>query len=220
MQKEGAEMERRKVVKCGGKEDVWIFAGGREDFFAVLCCAALVAVGIRRLPGTTAGLLRTPIWSSPLAFMIHRLTVHSAGQVKRTKLPCVLLSCTALCFGVIEKLYSNSKLTSLTSSRQGKPCLYLIFWLLKCGLRCQNALLSELQVERVCHSIIRSIQFSLISFPSGVIKYTGMFGREVMECDISYFGSWLSFLITMNIFSAHHFCDWHRRCSKTPIQKC
>lgn len=35
------------------------------------------------------------------------LTVHSAGQVKRTKLPCVLLSCTAFCLGLTEKLPSS-----------------------------------------------------------------------------------------------------------------
>lgn len=51
-------MESRKIAKCGGKGECLAFLQG-EDFF--LCCAALAAVGIRSLPGTTAGLLRTPV---------------------------------------------------------------------------------------------------------------------------------------------------------------
>lgn len=104
-----------------------------------------------------------------LCFSIHDtetelVTVHSAEQVKRTKLPSVLLSCTTL-FWTNRKtlLQQQRKLTSLTSSRFSKPWLCLIFQLLKCGVGCQNILLSELQAERVCHLIIYTILFNLFS---------------------------------------------------------
>lgn len=36
MQKGEAEMESRKVVKCGGRENVWVFCGERIFLYAVL----------------------------------------------------------------------------------------------------------------------------------------------------------------------------------------
>jgi len=90
-------MESRHVVKCGGKGSVWAFQGERIFLCVMLCCSCSGG------NYEAAWYHSTSIEGSSLNqyFSIHDtrtelLTVHSAGQVKRTKLPCVLLSCPVL----------------------------------------------------------------------------------------------------------------------------
>lgn len=101
---------RAKMLLNLGERRMFGFLGG-EDFLCVLCCAALAVVGITRLTGTTAGLLRTPVWTRTLAFMIHRLNCWQSiqqGKWKGQNYP-VFCSAVLLCFRLIEKLPSNSK---------------------------------------------------------------------------------------------------------------
>lgn len=92
---------------------------GREIFFCImLCCSCTVRSYESAWHHSRS--IEDP--SLNQGFSIHEtqcelLTVHSAGHVKRTKLPSVLLSCTAPCFSLTEKLPSKGRGTAEGSSQ-------------------------------------------------------------------------------------------------------
>lgn len=109
VQKEEAEMESRNIIKCKATGADSGLGGFFYFCFLVMLCSSCSGGNYEAAWYHSRSIEDSSVNQY---FSIHDaqtepLTVHSAGQVKRTKLPCVLLSCTAFCVGLTEKLPSS-----------------------------------------------------------------------------------------------------------------